>query len=102
MFISILTPDKLLALKSSGSISFLISKENKTTFGGHNDLSTGHSKGREPVEERVQIYYIPKYKEVFLIKPFIKKVSSISKYDAKGYPIFIIESNVMMTSVRVP
>jgi hypothetical protein len=54
------------------------------------------------LEERVQIYYISKYKEVFLVKPFIKKVSSTSKYDIYGYPIFIVDSGVMMTSVRIP
>jgi hypothetical protein len=55
-----------------------------------------------PLDERVQIYYIQKYKDVLLLKPVVTKVSATTKYDLKGYPVFNIESSIMMTSVRLP
>jgi hypothetical protein len=58
--------------------------------------------GFEPLEERPQIYYIPKNKHILLLKPMIYKVFTTTKYDKNGYPIFWVESNMLLNDIKVP
>jgi hypothetical protein len=39
----------------------------------------------KPLEERPQIYYIPKSKRILLLKPMVYKVFTTTKYDKQGY-----------------
>jgi hypothetical protein len=58
--------------------------------------------GFEPLEERPQIYYIPKNKHILLLKPIVYKVFTTTKYDKQGYPIFWVEPNMLLNDFKLP
>lgn len=56
----------------------------------------------EIIEEKIQVYHIPKYKQIVLMIAKPERIGLTSKYDKFGYPIYYLTTKNKFMVVRFP
>lgn len=56
----------------------------------------------EIIEEKIQVYHIPKYKQIVLMIAIPVRIGLTSKYDKFGYPIYYLSTKNKFMVVKFP